>query len=111
MMGGGGGLFDPTMMQQMLQNPQMQQMMQGLLSNPTYMDQVHVVNSGSLCFSCFRASGSEWVCDCCFCWFLEVSRTHGSKVLIGALLCNSLWCNGAASLRIVELSSCWQFLP
>ncbi|KAG0592796.1 hypothetical protein KC19_1G281600 [Ceratodon purpureus] len=39
-MGGTGGLLNPTMMQQMLQNPQMQQMMQGLLSNPTYMNQI-----------------------------------------------------------------------
>jgi hypothetical protein len=38
--GGGGGLFDPATMQQMLQNPQIQQMMQGLLSNPAYMNQV-----------------------------------------------------------------------
>jgi ubiquilin len=38
--GAGGGLFDPEMMQQMLQNPQVQQMMQGLLSNPTYMNQI-----------------------------------------------------------------------
>lgn len=37
---GGGGLLDPTVMQQMLQNPQIQQMMQGLLSNPQYMNQV-----------------------------------------------------------------------
>lgn len=40
MMGSGGGLLDPTTMQQMLQNPQIQQMMQGLLSNPAYMDQI-----------------------------------------------------------------------
>lgn len=37
---GSGGLLDPTVMQQMLQNPQIQQMMQGLLSNPQYMNQV-----------------------------------------------------------------------
>jgi len=37
---GGGGLLDPAMMQQMLQNPQIQQMMQGLLSNPAYMNQI-----------------------------------------------------------------------
>jgi ubiquilin len=37
---GGGGILDPTVMQQMLQNPQIQQMMQGLLSNPQYMNQV-----------------------------------------------------------------------
>jgi len=42
MLGGGGGLLDPAMMQQMLQNPQVQQMMQGLLSNPAYMNQVGV---------------------------------------------------------------------
>jgi ubiquilin len=40
MMGGAGGLLDPAMMQQMLQNPQIQQMMQGLLSNPQYMNQI-----------------------------------------------------------------------
>ncbi|XP_024391182.1 ubiquitin domain-containing protein DSK2a isoform X1 [Physcomitrium patens] len=40
MMGGAGGLMDPGFMQQMLQNPQMQQMMQGILSNPQYMNQI-----------------------------------------------------------------------
>lgn len=38
-MGGGAGLFDPSMLQQMLQNPAVMQMMQGLLSNPQYMNQ------------------------------------------------------------------------
>lgn len=52
---GGGGLFDPAMMQQMLQNPQIQQMMQGLLSNPAYINQVGVV--------IFLASCSS-MCDC-----------------------------------------------
>jgi ubiquilin len=40
MTGGAGGLFNPSVMQQMLQSPQIQQMMQGLLSNPTYMNQI-----------------------------------------------------------------------
>ena len=39
-MGGGAGLFDPAVMQQMLQNPAIMQMLQGLLSNPQYMNQV-----------------------------------------------------------------------
>jgi ubiquilin len=38
-MGGGAGLFDPAVLQQMLQNPAVIQMMQGLLSNPQYMNQ------------------------------------------------------------------------
>lgn len=38
-MAGGAGLFDPSMLQQMLQNPAVMQMMQGLLSNPQYMNQ------------------------------------------------------------------------
>ncbi|CAK9228661.1 unnamed protein product [Sphagnum troendelagicum] len=37
---GAGGMLDPSTMQQMLQNPQIQQMMQGLLSNPQYMSQI-----------------------------------------------------------------------
>lgn len=50
---GGGGLLDPALMQQMLQNPQIQQMMQGLLSNPAYMNQVGVwVFLASLCGCC-----------------------------------------------------------
>uniref|UniRef100_A0A7I4EFD6 Uncharacterized protein n=1 Tax=Physcomitrium patens TaxID=3218 RepID=A0A7I4EFD6_PHYPA len=39
-MGGSGGLMDPAMIQQMLQNPQIQEMMQGILSNPAYMNQI-----------------------------------------------------------------------
>ena len=39
-MGGGTGLFDPAVMQQMLQNPAIMQMLQALLSNPQYMNQV-----------------------------------------------------------------------
>lgn len=38
-MAGGAGLFDPAVMQQMLQNPAIIQMLQGLLSNPQYMNQ------------------------------------------------------------------------
>eukprot|EP00252_Welwitschia_mirabilis_P021566 TRINITY_DN555_c0_g1_i5.p1 TRINITY_DN555_c0_g1~~TRINITY_DN555_c0_g1_i5.p1 ORF type:complete len:548 (+),score=127.59 TRINITY_DN555_c0_g1_i5:157-1800(+) len=38
-MGGTTGIFDPAMLQQMLQNPAVLQMMQGLLSNPQYMNQ------------------------------------------------------------------------
>lgn len=37
--GMGGALFEPAVMQQMLQNPAVIQMMQGLLSNPQYMNQ------------------------------------------------------------------------
>ncbi|KAJ7521042.1 hypothetical protein O6H91_19G036300 [Diphasiastrum complanatum] len=39
-MDGGLGLVDPGSMQQMLQNPAILQMMQGLLSNPQYINQV-----------------------------------------------------------------------
>jgi ubiquilin len=35
-----GGMLDPNTVQQMLQNPHIQQMMQGLLSNPQFMNQV-----------------------------------------------------------------------
>lgn len=38
--GGGFGAPDPTTMQQMLQNPAISQMMQGLLSNPQYINQL-----------------------------------------------------------------------
>ena len=37
---GGMGLMDPATMQQMLQNPAILQMMQNLLSDPQYMNQV-----------------------------------------------------------------------
>eukprot|EP00249_Psilotum_nudum_P017664 c26431_g2_i1 orf=378-2036(+) len=39
-LGGGIGLIDAAAMQQMLQNPDILQMMQGLLSNPQYINQV-----------------------------------------------------------------------
>eukprot|EP00249_Psilotum_nudum_P017663 c26431_g1_i3 orf=425-2068(+) len=39
-LGGGIGLVDPALMQQMLQNPGIHQMMQGLLSNPQYINQI-----------------------------------------------------------------------
>lgn len=35
-----GGIPDPSMLNQVLQNPAMSQMMQSLLSNPQYMNQV-----------------------------------------------------------------------
>lgn len=38
--GGGFGVPDPTTMQQMLQNPAISQMMQGLLPNPQYINQL-----------------------------------------------------------------------
>eukprot|EP00250_Pteridium_aquilinum_P034557 c7749_g1_i1 orf=202-1839(+) len=37
---GGMGLVDPSLMQQMLQNPAISQMMQSLLSNPQYINQI-----------------------------------------------------------------------
>lgn len=37
---GGMGMMDPALVQQMLQNPAILQMMQGLLSNPQYINQV-----------------------------------------------------------------------
>ncbi|CAK9199506.1 unnamed protein product [Sphagnum troendelagicum] len=39
-LGVAGGILDPGTMQQMLQNPHIQQMMQDLLSNPQYMSQI-----------------------------------------------------------------------
>mgnify|MGYP006905970321 FL=1 len=36
----GASLYDPTLIQQTLQNPAMLQMMQSLLSNPQYLNQV-----------------------------------------------------------------------
>ncbi|KAH7443767.1 hypothetical protein KP509_02G050100 [Ceratopteris richardii] len=38
--GGGIGMFDPSMVQQLLQNPAIIQMMQSLLSNPQYINQI-----------------------------------------------------------------------
>ncbi len=43
-----GGMLDPDTVQQMLQNPHIQQMMQGLLSNPQFMNQVCLFASPDL---------------------------------------------------------------
>lgn len=41
---GGGGLQESSPLTQMMQNPTVMQMMQSLLSNPQYMNQVDVIN-------------------------------------------------------------------
>lgn len=50
---------DPAMMQQMLQNPAIMQMMQGLLSNPQYINQVHM-----LCCCCSTDLGDKMQRKC-----------------------------------------------
>lgn len=42
--GGGGGLQESSSLTQMMQNPAVMQMMQSLLSNPQYMNQVASIN-------------------------------------------------------------------
>ncbi|KAH8957070.1 hypothetical protein BDL97_07G073200 [Sphagnum fallax] len=44
-----GGMLDPDTVQQMLQNPHIQQMMQGLLSNPQFMNQEMMQSPNLLC--------------------------------------------------------------
>ncbi|CAK9232894.1 unnamed protein product [Sphagnum troendelagicum] len=44
-----GGMLDPDTVQQMLQNPHIQQMMQGLLSNPQFMNQEMMQSPNFLC--------------------------------------------------------------
>jgi ubiquilin len=48
---GGAANFgvDPNVMQQMLQNPAIMQMMQGLLSNPQYINQVLRLSQSGFC--------------------------------------------------------------
>lgn len=46
------GISDPSTMNQLLQNPGVSQMMQSMLSNPQYMNQVGVLNTINLEFGC-----------------------------------------------------------